>query len=290
MSLHRCILTSHGLGPPPPNLLSAYERDCNGRLRWRGDPRALAAKEMLETDRLAAAAARIAVPTMLTRGSLNEATPHRVLLRLQAMIEGAEAIEIEGTGHYAATDRQDEFNAALLDFLERRAPRHPLNYLGGSEPRLLRDVLGCFGTGVTVVTTFDEGGEPIGLTANSFTSVSLDPPLILFSLARNSASLQTFVKAGRFAVNVLHIGQQALAARFARRDAPRFEGVTWARRSDKGAPVLDGALASFDCETSAVHEGGDHLIFVGQVKAAWFEPHRDPLLYFRGRYRRLHFA
>ena len=271
-------------------LLAGYERAEDGRLRWRGDPRALAAKEAFDTERLAAAAARITVPTLLMRGALNEATPQLVTQRLQAIIVGSEAIEIEGTSHYAATDRQDEFNAALLDFLERRAPRRPLTYLGGSEPRVLRDVLGCFGTGVTVLTTFDERGDPVGLTANSFTSVSLDPPLILFSLARNSASLQNFVKTGRFAVNVLHIGQQPLAGRFANRGAPRFEGVSWSVRADQGAPILDGALASFDCVTSAVHEGGDHLIFIGQVKSAWFEPHRDPLLYFRGRYRRLHFA
>ena len=240
--------------------------------------------------RLDAAVSKIAVPVTLIRGSLNETISAETMQRLQAMISGAEAEEVEGAGHYAATDREDAFNAILLDFLERRAPRQPLAYIGGSEPRVLRDALGCFGTGVTVVTTFDAEGEPIGLTANSFTSVSLDPPLILFSLAKSSGSLELFRSAGRFAVNVLHIGQQPVAGRFARRDAPRFECVDWEVRAEGGSPILGGALASFDCKTYAVHDGGDHLIFIGQVDHAWFEPHRDPLLYFRGKYRRLHFA
>jgi flavin reductase (DIM6/NTAB) family NADH-FMN oxidoreductase RutF len=81
-----------------------------------------------------------------------------------------------------------------------------------------------------------------------------------------------------------------LANRFAQRDAARFAGVDWSIRSESGSPILGDALACFDCRKDAVHEGGDHLIFIGQVKHAWFEPHRDPLLYFRGKYRRLHFA
>jgi len=89
---------------------------------------------------------------------------------------------------------------------------------------------------------------------------------------------------------VLHIGQQPLANRFARRDVARFDDVDWAYRAEGGSPILAGSLASFDCTTYAVHDGGDHVIFIGEVKHAWFEPHRDPLLYFRGKYRRLHFA
>lgn len=272
-------------------LLAAYALNEDGLWRWRGDPRALDAPGLFDQEeRLNAAVAKIAVPATLIRGSLNETISADTVQRLRGMIPDAEAQEIEGAGHFAATDREDAFNAILLDFLERRAPRQPLAYLGGSEPRVLRDALGCFGTGVTIVTTVDGDGEPIGLTANSFTSVSLDPPLILFSLAKGSASLGLFRDAGRFAVNVLHIGQQPVAGRFARRDAPRFESVEWAVRAEGGSPILAGSLASFDCRTYAVHEGGDHLIFIGQVEHAWFEPHRDPLLYFRGKYRRLHFA
>ena len=288
------VAALHPAEPRPAmteRLLAAYECCADGRYRWRGDPRALVTADLFSPeDRLDAAVGRLGVPVTLIRGSLNETISGETLARLQAMIPRAEAVEIAGAGHYVVTDREEEFNAVLLDFIEREAPRQPLAYLGGSEPRLLRDALGCFGTGVTVVTTLDEEGQPIGLTANSFTSVSLDPPLILFSLAKSSGSLGTFTDAGRFAVNVLHIGQQPVANRFARRDAPRFKAVDWAIRAEGGSPIVAGALASFDCRTYAVHEGGDHLIFVGEVTHAWFEPHRDPLLYFRGKYRRLHFA
>jgi flavin reductase (DIM6/NTAB) family NADH-FMN oxidoreductase RutF/pimeloyl-ACP methyl ester carboxylesterase len=282
-------------GEPAPagidRLLAAFVTHQDGRLEWRGDPRALASAELVsQQERMRAAASRVVTPVMLIRGSLNATISNETLQRLKSLIPGAELAEIEGAGHFLAADREDAFNAIILDFLERHSPRQPLSYIGGSEPRVLRDALGCFGTGVTIITTVDPAGEPIGLTANSFTSVSLDPPLILFSLARQSANLSTFTQAERFAVNVLHIGQQPLANRFAQRGGPRFEGVDWSIMSEKGSPILGGALASFDCLTHAVHEGGDHLIFIGRVHHAWFEPHRDPLFYFRGKYRRLHFT
>lgn len=277
--------------PVTDRIMAAYARRDDGRFYWRGDPKALASGSLpaFET-RLTEAAARLVCPVTLIRGSLNATVSPLVTGKLQALIRGAEIAEIEGAGHYATSDREDDFNAILLDFLERKAPRQALTFIGGSEPRILRDALGCFATGVTVVTTIDETGQPLGLTANSFTSVSLDPPLILFALARKSANLAAFEKAGRFAVNVLHIGQQPVGGRFASRDVARFEGVDWALRGEGGSPILAGSLASFDCHTHAMHDGGDHLIFIGHVDHAWFEPHRDPLLYFRGKFRRLHFA
>ncbi|GGA37044.1 alpha/beta fold hydrolase [Sphingomonas psychrolutea] len=277
--------------PVTDRIMAAYARRDDGRFYWRGDPKALASGSLPEFEtRLTAAAARLVCPVTLIRGSLNATVSSAVTEKLQALIKGAEIAEIEGAGHYATSDREDDFNAILLDFLERKAPRQALAFIEGSEPRVLRDALGCFATGVTVVTTINEAGEPLGLTANSFTSVSLDPPLILFALARKSANLAAFEKAGRFAVNVLHIGQQPVGGRFASRDVARFDGVDWAVRGEGGSPILAGSLASFDCRTHAIHDGGDHLIFVGHVDHAWFEPHRDPLLYFRGKFRRLHFA
>ena len=188
-----------------------------------------------------------------------------------------------------APDAVEAGNAALLGFLERHAPRDALYYQAGSDPRTLRDALGCFATGVTVVTTLDEAGQPVGLTANSFSSVSLDPPLILFCLARSSSNLERFRRAEHFAINVLHIGQQPMSGVFARSSAERFDGVAW-ESWDTGAPILSGSLASFECATHQVVEAGDHLVFIGRVTRARFEPRRDPLLYFRGRYQRLHFA
>lgn len=188
-----------------------------------------------------------------------------------------------------AAETVETASAAILGFLERQAPREALYYQAGSDPRTLRDALGCFATGVTVVTTLDEAGRPVGLTANSFSSVSLDPPLILFCLARSSSNLERFQRAEHFAINVLHIGQQPMSGAFARSSAERFDGVTW-ETWDTGAPILSGSLASFECATHQVVEAGDHLVFIGRVTRARFEPRRDPLLYFRGRYRRLHFA
>lgn len=180
-------------------------------------------------------------------------------------------------------------NAALLGFLERQAPREAMVYQAGSDPRTLRDALGCFATGVTVVTTLDEAGQPVGLTANSFSSVSLDPPLILFCLARSSTNVERFRQAEHFAINVLHIGQQPTSGVFARSQADRFQDVAW-ETWDTGAPILSGALASFECGAEQIVEAGDHLVIIGRVTRARFEPRRDPLLYFRGKYRRLHFS
>lgn len=190
---------------------------------------------------------------------------------------------------FVGGDPVEAFDTALVGFLEENAPREALVYHSGSDARTLRDALGCFATGVTVVTTRDDAGLPIGLTANSFTAVSLDPPLILFCLAKSSGNLERFRAAEHFAINVLHIGQQPTSGVFARSTEDRFQDVAW-EAWDTGAPVLSGSLASFECATHEVVEAGDHLVFIGRVLRARFEPRRDPLLYFRGKYRRLHFA
>jgi flavin reductase (DIM6/NTAB) family NADH-FMN oxidoreductase RutF len=161
-------------------------------------------------------------------------------------------------------------------------------YRTGHDPRTLRDALGCFATGVTVVTCVAEDGTPAGLTVNSFTSVSLDPPLLLVCLAKNAASAAPLTAAASFAVNVLQTGQQPASIRFATRDQDRFGTTPWSR-GEGGAPILEESLGVFECERYAVYDGGDHHILVGQVVKASFDASLDPLLYFRGRYRRLHF-
>lgn len=133
-------------------------------------------------------------------------------------------------------------------------------------PGDLRAALGQFATGVTIVTTVGPQGQRIGLTANSFTSVSLEPPLVLWSLSKRSASLDTFRNAGRFAINVLASDQQELCRRFAQRmDGDRFEGVALTP-SETGLPLIEGTLASFECTTHAQYEAGDHIVFLGQVQ------------------------
>jgi flavin reductase (DIM6/NTAB) family NADH-FMN oxidoreductase RutF len=161
-------------------------------------------------------------------------------------------------------------------------------YRSGHDPRTLRDALGCFGTGVTVVTCLADGGEPAGLTVNSFTSVSLEPPLLLVCIAKDAASAGALVGADNFAINVLQTGQQPASIRFSTRDQDRFGATPWSC-GEAGAPILKDSLGVFECERYAVYDGGDHHILVGQVVKASFDAGLDPLLYFRGKYRRLHF-
>ena len=130
--------------------------------------------------------------------------------------------------------------------------------------RQLRDALGLFATGVTVVTARDEAGEPVGMTASSFNSVSLDPPLVLWSVGNAALSAPAFKAARRFAIHVLSSRQSALSNRFARSGSDKFGGLEWSEDGD-GVPLLPGVAARFDCVTHALHEGGDHTIVVGRV-------------------------
>ena len=161
-------------------------------------------------------------------------------------------------------------------------------YRTGHDPRTLRDALGCFATGVTVATCLTQAGAPTGLTVNSFTSVSLEPPLLLVCLAKAAASATALIAAPCFAVNVLQTGQQPASIRFATRDEDRFGTTLWSC-GECEAPILADSLSVFECERFAVYDGGDHHILVGRVVKASFDASLDPLLYFRGRYRRLHF-
>lgn len=254
------------------------------------DPRAIAGMDLATIeDRLAKAAATLKLPTLIVRGAESELSTPDSIKALAASIADAEAVEIEGAGHLVAAEQGEAFNAVLLEFLERRIPRDPPEYHAGSDSRTLRDALGCFATGVTVVTTLDSQGAPVGLTANSFTSVSLDPELLLVCLAKTASTLPHFEAADHFAVNVLHIGQQPVSNRFAAKGEDRFAETDWESWST-GSPIIKGSLASFECRKHAVHDAGDHVLLLGKVDRVRFEPRRDPLLFFRGKYRRLHFA
>ena len=153
---------------------------------------------------------------------------------------------------------------------------------------LLRRALGAFVTGVTVVTTRNAAGEPVGLTVNSFNAVSLSPPLVLWSLSLRAASFDAFQQAGHFAVNVLAADQTALSETFAKTGGDKFTGVAW-HKGTADMPLLEGTSASFTCRNANQHPGGDHLIFIGEVLA--FQQHgRVPLAYANGRYVELHSA
>ncbi len=146
--------------------------------------------------------------------------------------------------------------------------------------RDLRSALGRFATGVTVVTTATAQG-PLGITANSFASVSLSPPLVLWSPARKSSRFPAFERAPFFAIHILGAGQRALADRFSR-VGDDFDGIEFSA-GQGGTPLIDGCAARFECSHAAGHDGGDHLIVVGEVLRI-VENEVAPLLYHRGRY------
>jgi len=150
-------------------------------------------------------------------------------------------------------------------------------------PEDFRAALGQFTTGVTIVTARDPDGRLIGLTANSFNSVSLSPPLVLWSLARQSSSMPGFLAASHYAINVLAADQRLLAERFARKGIDRFEGTPW-RPGLTGAPVIEGAVAVFECSHRSQHGEGDHLIFVGQVEHCRRRLGAAPLVFHGGRF------
>ncbi|MGD9774449.1 MAG: flavin reductase family protein [Diaphorobacter sp.] len=138
-----------------------------------------------------------------------------------------------------------------------------------------------FATGVTIVTACGADGALFGLTANSFNSVSLDPPLVLWSLGHKSSSLQAFTSATHYAINVLTVNQRALAERFATRGIDRWAGVAH-RPGLSGAPVIEGAAAVFECANRSQYVEGDHTIFVGQVEHCSHREGASPLLYHGG--------
>ncbi|MES2771121.1 MAG: flavin reductase family protein [Pseudomonadota bacterium] len=149
-----------------------------------------------------------------------------------------------------------------------------------------RQVLGSFATGVTVVTALAPDGKWIGLTVSSFNTVSLTPPLILWSLSKSSLHLADFLAAKRYAVNVLSFQQKSLSDRFAAREEDRFAGVA-VQEGLGGVPLLDACCASFECTNEHHYAGGDHLIFVGRVQRFSRGPSQSPLIFHDGSYRRL---
>lgn len=146
-----------------------------------------------------------------------------------------------------------------------------------------RAALATFATGVTIVTARNAAGAPIGLTANSFNSVSLAPPLVLWSLSRQAGSMPAFERGSHYAVHILAAGQHALAERFASKEVDRFAGIAW-REGVAGVPLLDGAAAVFECFNRSRYEEGDHVIFVGEVERCASRAGAQPLIYHGGRY------
>jgi flavin reductase (DIM6/NTAB) family NADH-FMN oxidoreductase RutF len=150
------------------------------------------------------------------------------------------------------------------------------------DPKDFRRALSCFATGIGVVTTLDAKGEKVGITINSFNSVSLDPPLVLWSVANSSLNYDDYVTAEYFAVHVLAMHQKSLSDRFAQSGANKFRDIACAK-GVHGVPILPDFAACFECRTEHVYSGGDHKIIVGRVHR--FEDREsDPLIFYRGRF------
>lgn len=154
--------------------------------------------------------------------------------------------------------------------------------------RTFRDVLGRFATGVAVVTAIS-GGEPVGMTCQSFSSVSLSPPLVLFCPAKTSRAWPLIQRSGAFCVNLLADGQHEVSNVMATKGIDKFAELSWEPSPRTGSPLLDGVLGFVDCTIHAVHEAGDHFVVLGRVQElASYDDAVDPLLFFEGRYRSAH--
>ncbi|MBT3330422.1 MAG: flavin reductase family protein [Rhodospirillaceae bacterium] len=151
------------------------------------------------------------------------------------------------------------------------------------DQRAFRDAMGCFASAVTVISTTTKDGQAVGTTVNSFNSVSLDPPLVLFCLGREATNFDHFMSSGRFAVNILRQDQDHISTGFAS-DGSNFFQTLESETSNLGNPLVPNTLATFDCEIDAIHDGGDHIILIGRVSELRHDPEGDPLLYYRGRY------
>ncbi len=154
-----------------------------------------------------------------------------------------------------------------------------------TDTKAFRQCLGKFATGVAVVTCNDGDGHPCGITANSFSSVSLEPPLVLWNIAKVSNSLDAYLDAKYFAINILSIEQEDISTHFARSDHTLFDDIEYLTSAD-GVPLLTDTLASFECRTHEVHDCGDHYIIIGEV-TRFAAGDQDPLLFFDGAYNRI---
>ena len=150
------------------------------------------------------------------------------------------------------------------------------------DPARFRQLLGRFATGVAVITADDSGGKPVGMTANTLVSVSLNPPLISVCIDHTADMHRTMGETPQFTVNILASNQEAISRRFAEQGTRRFEGIGFSR-SDRGGIILDGVLAYLECERVAEHPAGDHSIYVGRVVGG-STSEGEPLLYYRGGY------
>jgi flavin reductase (DIM6/NTAB) family NADH-FMN oxidoreductase RutF len=170
--------------------------------------------------------------------------------------------------------------AAIYEDITADAPR------AGPDSLSFRSICGAYPTGVAIVSTRTASGAPCGLTINSFSSVSLDPPLVLWGLSRTSPSLEHFDQAEAFVINMLAEDQAELASKFARPALNKFDGVLH-RACPKGAPIIEGCLAQLECRPWSRIEAGDHIVYIWQVEHAQLLSLRSPLAFHGGKFKRI---
>jgi len=264
----------------------------DGRWRWRHDPQAIHGPAERRVDlgrdvpRIESALGSLGAPALLIRtgasGLLSQAEGER-LTRVLPTLQYADLSAAGSVGQAA-----ERLAQTITEFLDRIVPRTAGNPVGPViDPLTLRQALGCFATGVAIITTTRDDGVPVGLTANSFCSVSMDPPLVLFCIDRRAGSLAAFEAAGSYAINILPSGKQGLSNLFVRKGVDRFANMGW-EMWQGAAPIIQDAMASFECERYQVIEAGDHIIFIGRVIDVWFDSSQNPLLFFQGKYRSVH--
>ncbi|WP_137390492.1 alpha/beta fold hydrolase [Rhodoligotrophos defluvii] len=277
--------------------------------RWFGDPvplphaeaaiitrRALTAVDRegyLRTYRLFAEAdtahaerlSELAMPALFMTGERDPNSLPAMSATMARLAPKGRCVVIPGEKHMMALTAPDRVTEEIIAFLEERQSSAPLLMTTASEPpdpMDYRRALGAFLTGVTIVTTIDETGAPRGFTANSFTSVSLEPPLVLVCIGKQASSYSTFTTGKSFAVNVLGEHQKSISSIFASKAADKFAHVRW-RPGFTGSPLIDAAVATFDCDLEQQVEAGDHMILIGRVRA-FAHALGQPLGYCRGAY------
>ena len=221
--------------------------------------------------------ARLSVPALFVTGAEDPNSTPAMSEAMARLAPKGRHLVMPGTRHMLPLTHVDAFNGELRAFLAGTADHGTPTPV---DPRAFRRALGSFLTGVTVVATIQPDGTPRGFTATSFTSVSLDPPLILICIAKTASSCPVFTAADHFSVNVLAEHQMSVSGLFASKSTDKFAGVGW-RRGPAGSPVLDDVAAWFDCRRQDVIDAGDHVILVGRVEG-FDERIVNPLGYCRG--------
>jgi len=229
---------------------------------------------------------RLVVPALFMTGEHDPNSTPDMSSVMAGLVPDGRAEVLSGERHMMTLTAPKRVNAALRYFLgaSRQGAAEPKGRSMTStfDAADFRKALGAYPTGVTIVTTLSADGVPRGLTANSFTSVSLDPPLVLVCLGKSTSSHAVFTATDRFAVNVLAEDQRAVSSLFASKSPDKFAQAAW-HAGDTGAPLIDGAAANFDCRVHQQVDAGDHTILIGRVVAVDHQPQR-PLGYCRGAY------